>query len=176
MNDMTTQLVDALRNWIGLYERGVIPSSIGLAQCVEISEAAVASATKSTTNKPRQPTAWDDREVMVRALNDSGALRSPAELVEAVDLPIDLAVVMTTGRTSMISMAKPRALDAGETAGIYKFIAVLIDTNLALQAHARQAAIMAEAVEQQVRGLQGYSRRLHAFANFTPADDASEPE
>lgn len=129
------------------------------------------------TTKPRATTAWDDRDIMTQALRDSHALKSPAELVETIDIPLDLSVALMTGRSEMLQLAKPRAMDATEVGRIYKLIAVLIDTNMALRVHANEVANCALAAAQQIKGAQRYLLKLEQFANFSPSDgegDAGE--
>lgn len=162
-------LVAALNAWLALERKGELPIGIDVAQCVNQTKAALAAV-----SPVERATAWDDRDAWVRALKDARALRSPAELVEAVAIPTDLAAALTTGRSTMMKITKPRAMNEEEVSNLYRFIAVLIDTNFALQAHARQVAQAAEAVEQQIVGVRRYSLRLHAFANFNTTDEGGE--
>jgi hypothetical protein len=126
-----------------------------------------------STTQTRQTSAWDDRDLMTRALRDSHALKSPAELVETIDLPLDLGVALMTGRSELLKLAVPRDM-TDEVARLYNVIAVLIDTNIALRAHAQETAQCAQTVAQQIKGVQRYALRLEQFANFAPSDDGGE--
>jgi hypothetical protein len=127
------------------------------------------------SEKPKRgPSAWDDRAAMLRGLHDSGVLRSPADFVEAIDVPMDLAAALATGRKELLSIVRPRAMSEEEVGKLYKLIGVLIDTNFALQAHAREVEQMAATLHQQIRGSIHYAERMAAFAGFRTADDETE--
>jgi hypothetical protein len=120
-----------------------------------------------------QRTAWDERGEMIVDLNR--VLHSPSEVVEVVSLPTDLAAVLTTGRTELLALVEPRALSKDECAMLYKLFEVLIKTNFALQAHARETARMVEQINGMVRGLLPYASRTALFADFkNPQQDDNE--
>lgn len=114
------------------------------------------------------------RDAMIRGLQDSQALRSPRDWVEAVDVPMDLAVALATGRSELLKLAKPRAMDSDDVARLYRLIAVLIDTNMALQAHAHEVAVMSDHFDGQLRGAVKYARRMRSFANFGSLSDEED--
>lgn len=125
------------------------------------------------SGKPNK-SAHDYRDDMVRTLRDSHALKSWSELIEAVDVPMDLAAALATGRVELLKLAQPRAMDAEEVMRLYKLIGVLIDTNFALQAHAREVSSMAATAYSQIRGALTYSRKLQQFAGFSVSGDGDE--
>ena len=114
----------------------------------------------------KTPNADIDREAQIKALHDMHALKSPSELLELCEVPMDIAVALSTGRASLMKLAKPRAMSADEVAILYKLITVLIDTNLALKNHANEVAHMAQLHRGNLQGLINYSMKLESFANF----------
>jgi hypothetical protein len=113
---------------------------------------------------------------MLRALINSHALRSPSELLEAVEAPADIIAAFATGRPELLNMSRHEPMDAEGVARLYKLIRVLIETNFALQAHAREVSALAASLNQQITGAIGSTLRLREFASFTVGTEEDEPD
>lgn len=97
------------------------------------------------------------------------------QLVRDVSLPMDIHAAVFTGRTQLLAAAV-RPMDANEVRQVLDLVAVLIETNRALQQH---SCMVARRVEQLVQGIQGSVRALDLledFANFRNPDDDSEDD
>ena len=82
-----------------------------------------------------------------------------------------VAIAVFTGRAELLELAQPRALTVEECAKIYKAMAVLIRTNMALQAHANELEIMTTNLDQQLVGLNAMIGNIRNFAAFRQAHD-----
>lgn len=121
-------------------------------------------------NRARLP-AREEREALVRAIRDGRALRGPNEFVAEVKVPADLAAALASGRTELLALVRPRAIEAEEFMALVHLISVLLRTNLALQEHAREVAVMAKTLSGNFKGLVGFIRQVEQFADFRLADD-----
>lgn len=73
-------------------------------------------------------------------------------------------------------LVKPRALSADEAAHLYKLIAVLIETNTALQAHAHEASRLANTWSRNVKGVVRQAFQLAQFTDFRLSDEDGDDE
>jgi hypothetical protein len=91
-------------------------------------------------------------------------------LVSEVDVPPEIAVAFMTMRPELINLAKPRDLTAKEAADLYRIIKVLMETNYALQQHAKATAKMVQHWAGTFKGMQSTVERIENFANFRTSD------
>lgn len=96
------------------------------------------------------------------------------EFIRQVDVPSDLAAALVTMRPELINLIKPRALTEEEASTLYTLIKVLIETNAALQTHARETAKMVSIWANSFKQLQSLGRRIDHFANFRRSDEEYE--
>lgn len=102
----------------------------------------------------------------VTDLSDRCRLKDWSYYIESIELPQDVLPALMTGRPELLQHLKPRALTEEETAKLYKALAALIETNMALREHAQQLAQLTDNWAQQFRGLEGVGNKIQNFANF----------
>lgn len=93
------------------------------------------------------------------------------EFVRQVDVPSDLAAALMTGRQELVNLIKPRAMTEEEVSVLYTIIQVLIETNAALQMHARDTAKMVNIWANSFKQLHSLGQRIDHFANFRRTDE-----
>jgi hypothetical protein len=123
-----------------------------------------------TTQKTKKPTSADrTREQLAEIM---GRLRSCSELTRMVKgpLPPMLVAALASGRPELVA-ACVNADATPETRAIFAVIEALLETNAALQMHAREVSLRLEQMEDQTRGVLMAMRRIGAFADFRNADD-----
>ena len=83
-----------------------------------------------------------------------------------VRVPGELLPALMANRAELISLATPRALPAEAVAELYKLIAVLLGTNIALREHAEELSVLVKNWMSQFAGLKGVADQIDHFANF----------
>ena len=93
-------------------------------------------------------------------------LASWNSFVEELDVPADLMPALVTMRPELLRLAPRRVLTAEEHDVLLRLLAGLLDTNIALQAHAQDLAEMTKTMDDTIRGLGAMTLRLRRYANF----------
>lgn len=93
-------------------------------------------------------------------------LESWAAFVEAVDVPSDIYPALQTGRPELLKLANPRALTQEECAKLYQLLAVLIETNQALQQHSQEVGRLVNRWADAFKHLHSVGLRVTRYANF----------
>lgn len=93
-------------------------------------------------------------------------IRKPNELIRAVDLPVELAQALASGRSELALMVKPRALAEIEMVAVFKAFATLMETNLALQRHSQICADIADNITQSFKNTARQTQSLIDFASY----------
>jgi len=101
-------------------------------------------------------------------------LRDWSHYIESIELPQDVLPALMTGRPELLRTVRPRALTEDEAAKLYKAMAGLIETNMALREHAEQLAQLTNNWAQQFAGLHGVGEKIQRFANFKRSYDEVE--
>lgn len=96
--------------------------------------------------------------------------------VEELKVPSDLFPALITMRPELVRLAPKRPLTADEAEALYKLIAGLIETNIALREHASNVKIMVENWYGAIRGLVKTAGRIGRFAEFRHDDAAAEDD
>ena len=91
-----------------------------------------------------------------------------------VRVPGDLLPALLAQRAELVKLAQPRACSAEEAAELYKLIAVLLATNIALKQHAEQTAGLVRNWMSQFAGLKGVADQIDHFANFRRFTDSED--
>lgn len=110
-------------------------------------------------------------ERRARLLAELSGMRTWRDFERVMDVPVDLMPAITTGRSELVTLAKPRALTEVECKTLYEMIGVLIDTNQRLREHAQEVALLAKAGRQQLLG--GF-KNLDHLVQFASFDDGAE--
>jgi hypothetical protein len=110
-------------------------------------------------------------DAQVTELAERCRLKDWSYYIEEIELPNDVLPALMTGRPELLKHLKPRPLTEEETAKLYKALAALIETNMALREHAEKLAQLTDNWAQQFRGLQGVGNKIQNFANFRRSYD-----
>lgn len=97
------------------------------------------------------------------------------DLLAEVQLPADFSVALTTGRPELLR-AIDRALTAKEARMVANALAVLIETNRALQEHAIAASHQVQQITELLDGASAKLCRLSYFASFVNPDEIADEE
>lgn len=123
----------------------------------------------------------DERLVArIRELAEDAKLDSWSSFVEELQVPSEVYPAVVTNRPQLLRAIPPRALSADEAAVLYKLIAGLIETNVALRQHASELASLVDNWLTLFKGITSGADRIQRFAHFdhrgaaAPADE--EPE
>lgn len=112
----------------------------------------------------------------VTSLAEQCRLKDWSSFIEEIALPQDLAFALMTSRPELLRVVKPRPLTEEEAAKIYKAMAALMETNMALRSHAQQLARLTNNWANQFAGLHGVGEKIQNFANFRRSyDEVEEP-
>jgi hypothetical protein len=101
-------------------------------------------------------------------------LKDWSHFIEEIQLPQDVAFALMTSRPELLRIVKPRALSEDEAAKLYKAMAALMETNMALRSHAQQLAKLTDNWANQFAGLHGVGEKIQRFANFKRSYDEVE--
>ena len=107
-----------------------------------------------------------DMEETIRELAERAKLNCWTEFVEELKVPSELLPILTTGRPELIRFAQPRELNKEEVDALYKLIAGLIETNIALREHASNLASLMQNWCGSLHGMMGVADRITRFAEF----------
>jgi hypothetical protein len=99
-------------------------------------------------------------------------------LSQTIVLPTHMAAAILTGRPELLKAAGPvtTPLSADQLGQLYTALAVLIETNMALQQHAQQLANYVTIWAQAFKQLESLGRRIEQFAQFKPADSVDDDD
>ena len=109
------------------------------------------------------------------ALAKRAKLESWNSFVEELKVPSEIVPALITMRVELIRLAPVRALSPEEAQALYKLIAGLIETNMALREHAQQVSTMVENWVGSIHGFIGVAEKIGRFAEFRH-DDVQEEE
>jgi hypothetical protein len=95
---------------------------------------------------------------------------------EEVQAPGAVGVALSTGRIELLKLYNPTApISADEAKKLVNIIRVLIETNQALQEHAKLMVELVDNIRQSISGLGNHTQFLRHFANFqTPVEESDE--
>jgi hypothetical protein len=125
----------------------------------------------SKSNNDRKEQSIAERDAI---LAKARQMRSWSELIETVHVSADIAAALATGRPELLKLARPRALDEADCAALFKLLAVLIETNQALIAHAQETAKMTRDIATMLKGTVAMFGGVEHFANFRHNQDEDE--
>ena len=117
-----------------------------------------------------------DIDQRIRDLSARAKLDSWTSFVEEIQVPMDIAPAMVTGRPELIRLATPRDYKAEEVGALLKLIAGLLETNAALREHAEQVAQLTSNWTSAFQTLDTVGRKIGRFAQFRHDDAAAEDE
>lgn len=132
---------------------------------------------------PKMPTAHEQQ--MTEIIDALSKIRSDnyaslhywTEWTDEAKVPSDLTPALMTGRIELFKLAKPRPLTKEECAALYHLVAVLVETNASLRAHAEQTAELVSQWLGHFKGMTKTAMKIEDFANFrdpTAHDDDDE--
>jgi hypothetical protein len=110
----------------------------------------------------------------VARLAREAKLESWSSFVEELPVPGDLAAGLMTGRPELIRTAPGRALTVEECRALYRLIAGLVETNSALQEHARELAKLVGAWGDSFKALRAIGGQIERFAEFKPVAEEED--
>lgn len=87
------------------------------------------------------------------------------DLSQAVNLPQDIAAVVSTGRKELLP-AVARDMNKEEVIMLLNLVSVLLDTNYDLQKHSREIAKQLKELKGNIRGFGNSIERVCDFAEF----------
>jgi hypothetical protein len=102
------------------------------------------------------------------------SLESWNSLIRETNVPADLAAAFITMRPELVGLASKRDMTAEEVGNLYTVIKVLMETNFALQQHARHTAKIVHFWYNAFKQLDTLGRRIEHFANFRRSDEDYE--
>jgi hypothetical protein len=105
-------------------------------------------------------------EQLVDDANKLSTLEHWTSFVEELQIPPDLFPAIATSRPELLVLAQPRDMSKEEVEKIYKLLAGLIRTNIALRLHAEQTALLVKNWLSAFTHLESVGRRIENFANF----------
>lgn len=127
-----------------------------------------------TDTKPRKPSTDDRLNERIDELVANTKLDGWNAFIEELQVPQDFQAALMTMRPELVRLAKPRAMSEQEVAMLYKLIAALIGTNMALQQHAAEVAQLVEHWSANFKSLSRTGDRIHRFANFRRSDSGGD--
>src|SRR5215471_8637335 len=90
-------------------------------------------------------------------------LDSWSSYIEEIKVPQDMLPALLTNRPELLKLIQPRALTIEEAATIYKLVATLIETNMALKEHAELVAQMLDNMMGGFTAIQATAKRIDNF-------------
>jgi hypothetical protein len=106
-----------------------------------------------------------DAELLER-INRVSNLDSWNSFVESINVPGDMLPALMTGRPELLRIVKGRVLTADECTNVYKLVAVLIETNMALREHSQLVAQLTSNLLNGFTAIHSAGKRIDDFANF----------
>lgn len=100
----------------------------------------------------------------------------PNQLMQEVQGSFPMAVVaaFTAQRPELLKLAKPEPMTAEQVGSMFKLLAVVIETNLALQQHSREVAVLVSTWMQAIQGMTKAAHRIEQFAHFREVGGTEE--
>lgn len=111
-------------------------------------------------------TKQQELEDQIIRLSQQCKLNSWTSLIVDIDVPMDIAPALLSGRPELIKIIQPRDLPAAEAAILFNIIGNLIETNQALQEHAAQLADFVGQWTDAFKHLRSVGNRICRFALF----------
>ena len=107
-------------------------------------------------------------------LAQAGSLESWNSFVRELNVPNDFIPAIAASRSELLRAVKPRAMSEEEAKVVFELVAGLIDTNIALRAHAQELATLVMNWQKMSRGMMTVAGQISDFANFRAGDDGEE--
>jgi Trp operon repressor len=119
---------------------------------------------------------FEELEQQITDLSKRAKLQAWNEFIEELQVPSELVPALMTNRSQLIRLARPRALTPDETESLYKLIAALLETNMALREHASQLACMMQNWVGSIYGSVKQAGRIGRFAEFRHEEAMEDDE
>ena len=123
---------------------------------------------------PRKLTSTEKAALIIEEYRERCSLNSVNAFVrETPRLPTEIGAALLSGRTELISFAKPRDMKSDEVAALYQLIGVLVETNAALRDHTSAVAQMVTQWTDAFKHLASLGQNIDALAHFdkTPIEE-----
>lgn len=122
-----------------------------------------------------KPSREEELRQQIKTLAERQKLDSWTEFIEELKVPSEIFPALVTMRPELIRLAPKRELSAEQAEALYRLIAALIETNMALREHASDLANTVQNWVGSIHGLVGVADRIGRFAQFRH-DEAAEDE
>ena len=130
----------------------------------------------ASQEKTRKPSKTEELDAYLKELSGKIRMDGWNQLTESVKAPAEVMAALMTGRPELARTAPARALSVEECKALYHLLAVLIETNYALQRHAQETAKLVKNWGDAFTTLDSLGRRIERFANFQPSSIGVEDE
>jgi hypothetical protein len=129
-----------------------------------------------STQKKQKPDRRAELDADIARLSKAAKLDGWAAFVRELDIPMDIYPAIASGRTELLAMIRPRDYSKEEMVKIFKLIAGLIETNVALREHAEQTSHLVDIWSDAFKQLESLGQRIKRFATFDHAEQEAEEE
>lgn len=117
----------------------------------------------------------DHLEEQIAKISAAPSLDSWSSLVEEVQCPPEVFAAIMTGRPEVLRAAPATSLEPAQVRELYKVLAVLIETNAALQKHAHGLSDLTREWSRTFKGLIRLARATEDYAAFrVPSKDGDD--
>jgi len=122
-------------------------------------------------DNPTTPTKQYELDALVTRISQNYSREYWTEFLRDVLIPSEMVPAIMTNRPELLRLMQPRPFTVEESKAMIELVAALIETNMHLQQHARDLAVLVGEWNRAFKGLQTIGRRIDHFANFRRSDD-----